>query len=301
MTDTLETPGSNGHESEIRSAIEAFEQVLAVVPDDVPSLRAILNAYEDLGDPPRSCVYVQRLGAALLGEGDIRGMEELLPLAEKYCSQGFDELAELVARMETAVKGSDASAATGAAAAAVAADRSDSDAAPAPGPDVSSHFEIEPELALAWSLLEFGDLTQDEYASVVQDLTEMSVGDVADTVSVLHVLEARGFRKLEQVIGRMAEECGAPVVSLACFDIQTDQYLLPMDFMLRRGALVFEHVADHVLVAVLNPHDEKLRRDVQAIIGRECHFFTTVPSEFDEALNRISDVEAQAGAAATSE
>lgn len=292
----MDSLGSKARQQEILNAIDAFDQILDVMPEDIPSLKAVFNAYEELQDRMMACSFVERLGTALLDEGDVVGLEALIPRAEAYIAEGGDAVANLVAQMKQAVQ--DGVSAESAVDSGTDGERPvRSDDVPPAGNAVSHRFDIEPELALAWGLLEAGDLTQDEYSSVVQDLTEMSVGESAETVSVLHVLEARGFKRLESIIGRIAQECNAPTVSLACFDIQTDEYLLPMDFMLRRGALIFEHVGEHVLVAVLNPYDEQLRKDVQAIVSRKCHFFTTLPSEFDEALNRISDVHAQSGAA----
>ncbi len=299
MANTIESFDDHAREAEIRNAIEAFEQILSVVPDDIPSLRAILNAYEDLQDRQQASAYIQRLAKALLDEGDQSGIADLVPKVEEYCVNGFDELVELVGQMKRGLDAGEDGVLQ------PEDSREAVDVLPAGDSpsrtSVSHRFDIEPQLAFAWALLEAGDLTQDEYSGVVQDLTELSVGESADTVSVLHVLEARGFRRLEHVIGRIAEECSAPTVSLACFHIQTDEYLLPMDFMLRRGALVFDHVAEHLIVVVLNPYDERLRKDVQSIVGRKCHFFTTLPSEFDEALNRISDVQSEAGIAPTPE
>jgi len=142
------------------------------------------------------------------------------------------------------------------------------------------------ELAFAWNLLEAKEISQDEYSSLVQDLTEMSSVDSATTVSVLHVLESRAFKSLDRVLVHVSKECGTPVISLACFEIKPEAFsLLPYDFMVRRGALVFELIGKDALVVVMNPYDRQLRRDIETMTGRKCHFFLTLPSEFDKALD----------------
>jgi len=48
---------------------------------------------------------------------------------------------------------------------------------------------------------------------------------------------------------------------------------------------VFELIGKDALVVVMNPYDRQLRRDIETMTGRKCHFFLTLPSEFDKALD----------------
>jgi len=149
-------------------------------------------------------------------------------------------------------------------------------------------FSMPDELAFAWGLLEAKELTQEEYSSVVQDLTEMSSVDSATTVSVIHVLEGRAFKNLEKVIGFVSKECGAPIISLSSFELRHEATsLLSPDFMMKRGVMVFEVLGKDALVVVMNPYDRQLRKDTETMSGRRCHFFMTLPSEFDRALESV--------------
>jgi hypothetical protein len=125
----------------------------------------------------------------------------------------------------------------------------------------------------------------------VQDLTEMTAGSSLMTISVLHVMEARGFKNLERVMGVLARESGVPIISLSSFDFNFDAAcLLPLDFMVRRGAVVFECLGQDALVAVLNPYDKQLRRDTQTLCARRCHFYLVLSSEFDRYVHRCKDL-----------
>jgi len=147
------------------------------------------------------------------------------------------------------------------------------------------------ELSFAWHLLQSNIITQDEYSTVAQDLTEISAGDAKITVSVLHVLHDRALRNLDNVVAFAARDSSTPVVSLSLFDIQKEVAgLMPVDLIIQRGALPFEMMGPNVLVAVLNPYNKKLRDDVQSVIGRKCHYFITLPSEFDGAVGKIKSL-----------
>jgi hypothetical protein len=138
--------------------------------------------------------------------------------------------------------------------------------------------------------MESGELTQDEYASVVQDLTELSSQASSTTVSVLHVLEGRGAKNLERIMAYLARHCGTPVIALDNFEVNLDAaVLLPEDFVVSRGAIIFDLLGADALAAVLNPFDQALRRDVETVAKRKCHFYVTLASQFDKHVERMRE------------
>ena len=91
-------------------------------------------------------------------------------------------------------------------------------------------------------------------------------------------------------MGYVARDAQTPIISLLSFDIQKEAHgLLPMEFMIRRGAVVFDLIGDDALVVVMNPYDEALRAQVQEKAGRPCHFFLALPAEFDAAISKIGE------------
>ena len=124
----------------------------------------------------------------------------------------------------------------------------------------------------------------------------MSSVDSATTVSVLHVLESRAFRNLEKAMNFAAKECGTPIISITCFDLRPEATsLLSREFMVKRGAMIFELLGKDALAVVMNPYDRQLRREVEEMSGRKCHFFMTLPSEFDKALEGFDKGDEQSG------
>lgn len=278
-------------EEEVWNAISAFEQILEAMPNDRASLEALSHAYEQIGDHVKAKEYLVRLGNVLLDERDSVSAVELLPLLEKY-SGDDEDAAGVVERIRGFVgdAGTEIAPAGGANTPEASKSAGGKDDASA-----FSTFSMAEELSFAWNLMEAGMLTQEEYASVVQDLTEMSSSESGDaTISVLHVLEARAFKGLEKIMAYAATECGAPIIQLSGFDLQANNVgVFPMDFMIHRGTCFFERLGGHGLVVVMNPYDKQLREDIEKVAECPCHFFVTTPTEFDAAVGKAADLIAE--------
>ncbi|MBN1556849.1 MAG: hypothetical protein JW951_01740 [Lentisphaerae bacterium] len=268
-------------EAEVWNAISAFEQILEAMPEDRTSLEALAGAYAQIGDHARARDYLIRLADVVVGGGDAAAAGELAGRLRPL--EGGDErVAALVARLDALGAGGGGGAAP------------ESGTAAQPGREEilarlrRGGFNMAEAISFAWELMEAGELSESEYAKVVQDLTEMSVGGDTATVSVLHVLEARGSKSLDRVLAYCAREHGTAVVALSGFDLQyAIVTLLPQDVTVRCGALVFELLGDDALVVLMNPYDAGLRADLETLVGKRCHFFLALPSEFDQALERV--------------
>jgi tetratricopeptide (TPR) repeat protein len=272
-------------EAEVWTAIAAFEQILEAMPTDRASLDALSNAYEQIGDHTRAKDYLLRFASILLEEGDVRTASELVEKLSRYEDQD-PRIKEIVSQ----IKGVQSAEATAKESPAMDTSATRPTKIKTRG-SVNSSFSMQEEMSFAWTLSEAQQITQEEYAGIVQDLTDLSANAANSTVSVLHVLENRAFKNLERIISFAARQCSAPIISVASFDIKPEPVaVLPLDFMLRRGALVFELLGKDALVVIMNPYDKQLRKDVEALACRRCHFFMTLASEFDRALGKARDV-----------
>lgn len=263
-------------ESEVWSAIAAFETILEAMPDDRASLETLSHAYEHIGDQAKTLEYLLRLGDVIVRDGDVEAASHIAGKLRAFGSEdaqlvGVCERLEKLGELKS--PGADEKAPAGRRVRAS-----------------SQSFRVADELSFAWRLFEAGELTQEEYAGVAQDLSEMSADDHLSTASVLHTLDARAFSGMERLMGYVARDAQTPIISLLSFDIQKEAHgLLPMEFMIRRGAVVFDLIGDDALVVVMNPYDEALRAQVQEKAGRPCHFFLALPAEFDAAISKIGE------------
>lgn len=266
-------------ESEVWAAIAAFEQILEAMPNDRASLDALADAYEQIGDLAKAKEYLVRLGGVLIEEGDVAAAQGILEKVRVYAADDSD-VEDLIAQIE---------ALGGPVPLELPKAKKEE---PKPGrkglpKGVRAAFNMADELSCAWNLMEAGELSQEEYASVVQDLTEMSSSESEHTISVLHVLEGRQFKSLDKIMGYIAKQCETPIVSLASFELRTDVFsIIPTEFAVKCGAIAFETLGDDVLVALLNPYNLQVRKDVKLIVERTCHFFLAMPSQFDQMVEK---------------
>lgn len=259
-------------ESEVWNAIAAFEQILEAMPDDRVALETLYEAYEQIGDAARSVEYLCRLGESIANEGDApaaQGILDKLAAHENSVPAARQAAERLRALLSTH--------------------------APTMPAEAKSQEEIRrkpstinSELTLAWNLRQAKRLTDEEYSSVVQDLTDILARKTKGTVSVLHALHDRNFKDLDKVLAFLSKDSGFPLVSLSNFEIQREtMQLLPVDFMVQRGALVFETMGKDALVAVLNPYNRELQSDVQKLTECSCHFYLVNAADFDNAVENV--------------
>ena len=284
-------------ESQVWSAIAAFEQIVQTIPNDRVSLEALSHAYEQVGDLARSRDFLVRLVGVVVNEKDRDAADLLRERLERHAASSA-EARDAQTRLEAflAEGRPEARSFNAAAEPAAAAVRAELVEAERP----TSH--VAAELSFAWTLFQAGELTQEEYATVAQDLSEVSASKSAVTVSVLHVLQDRGNRNVERIVAYATRDAGTPMIPLSLFEVQPAVLrLLPSDFVVRHGVMPFEVMGTDVLVVLLNPYNKALRKRVETIIGRPCHFFLTLPTEFDTVMARLGETEngKQAGAGAT--
>ena len=266
---------SASSEAELKSAITAFEQILEAEPNDRLALETLSDAYERMNDAPKALTYLSRLSEVILHEEDARAAADLLRRL-KALGATVDSHPLLPKLQELASR-----------------NRTKKSEGQGPGPAVRKPHDITREVSLAWDLLQAEQITQEEYALIVKDLSENSTKHLEVPVSVLHALHDRGHANYERILAFLSRASGKPLVNIGNFDIQSDTYsLLDAEFMARRGAIVFEKMGKDALVAVLNPFDVELQDDVRKAVDRKCHFYLTGAVEYDKSLGEIRKFQA---------
>ncbi len=257
-------------ESELWSAIAAFERILEVMPTDRLALETLADAYQKLGDLTRASEYLGRLTDVVVHDHDTQAAQALIEKLKLLSKD--DNAIKAKSKLETMLAKSPA--------------LSSEPKAQAGGARKSTG--ITQEISLAWDLLQAGQISQEDYGHIVQDLSESSSKRVDVPVTVLHALHDRHFKGLERVIGHLSRTSNKPVIPLSSFEVVKDTVnLLPMEFMAKRGAIAFETMGQDVLVAVLNPMDKDLQEDVKRVTKRRCHFYIAGPGDYDNTLASI--------------
>ncbi len=267
---------------EALQALRTFEHILEIMPDDQGTLEAVIMAAGQCGETEKARNARMHLVEVLTAAGQ-----------SELAKEHLDALrADEDPRARSWVAALDMSAARAGATGKREAIVIPAEVSPAATPEKKAPLkaDISGEIDLAWKLLEAGEITQEDYATLVKDITEMSAGPESHAVSLLHALESSHHKRLESILAYISQASRAPFVSLACFSMRAD--LLPFlgnEFIVARGALVYEIMGKELLVGLLNPLNATTRDAVTKLTGRTCHFYTVRASEFEEAHKRLRE------------
>ena len=271
MEEPTETTPDN-QEPDVTQAISAFEHILDVMPNDRLALESLYDAYISAGDMPHALKYLSRLADVLMEESDEKGLQ---PVIEKltFLSDSYPEATAKLNQIEAFIK-KEPEASGGTATLRTSA--------------TDTRADISSEIALAWNLYEEGQLTEEEYSNISKDLTELASKNMEVPVSVLHIIEDRGFKNVQSIITYLAEKSKFPFISLSNFEIQMNVCRkMPIEYMTRRGAIPFDKLGNDYMVAILNPFDASALSEVRTMLGGNCHFYIVNAPDYDNALSTI--------------
>lgn len=263
-------------DSDLADSIEMLERILEVMPQDIMALKALYSAYNQGGFPDRAFEYLCQLSNVVCEESNVEVggfvAKHMPEFAEKHPTEVAAQLAQIRALTSPEPEV----------------------AAPSPRIRVAD-VDISEELALAWKLYEENQLSQEEYSSILSDLTEISSKELDVPISVLHVLNDRGFNQMNRIMNYMSSRSGVPCISLLNFELpEKVGSVLPMDVATHDGALPFGFFGDDLLVAVLNPFNNMLMDKVEKFSGHRCHAYLVAPADYDAALGKLHSMDAKA-------
>ena len=257
---------------DLAESIAMLEQILDVMPQDAATLKALYNAYGQSGQRDRAFEYLGKLSNAVHSNGEAAEAVFVMEQLHSFFDDFPDEVATHLSRLQSLdIKGGTVSETV------VSPNTRQGDA------------DISEELALAWKLYEENQFSQEEYSSILHDLTEVSSKAIGVPASVLHVLNDRGFNQMNRVINYMSSRSGVPCVSLSDFEL-TEQMgtVLPLGMAAHDGALPFGFFGNDLLVGVLNPFNNTLVDKVETVSGHRCHTYLVSPEEYDLALEKLN-------------
>lgn len=265
-------------EESLADSIAMLEQILEVMPQDADAITALYSAYCKTGKTEEAFEYLSRLIDVCIGGDDTSQIafirSELARFENDYPSEVSAQNARL-RMLEDAVVPSGKGRYV------------PSEESPSSGMG-SKEKDISEELALAWRLYEEGQLTQEEYSSVLHDLTEVSSKVLDVPVSVLHVLNDRGFTQINRLMNHLSNRSSVPAVLLSNFELSEEvAKALPIELAAHDGALPFAFLGDDLLIGVLNPFNHLLVEKVESISGHRCHTYLVGPEDYDLALGRL--------------
>jgi hypothetical protein len=258
-------------DGDLADSIAMLEQILEVMPNDVTAIKALYNAYRQCDHRDRAFEYLGKLSDIVYDSGDAGTANFVVDQLETFSDDFPSETAAQLARIRALVVDEDA-----------VPQQQQTESAQSTDADISE------ELALAWKLYEENQFSQEEYSSILHDLTEVSSKELAVPVSVLHVLNDRGFTQMNRIMNYMSSRSGAPCISLKNFELpQEVGDVMPLDMVTHDGALPFGFFGNDLLVGVLNPFNSLLVEKVEKVSGHRCHTYLVSPDEYDATLEKF--------------
>jgi len=263
-------------EVSVFEAIQTFETILEVFPEDVSALESLALAYEQAGDAAK-------------------GREKYLQLARIWAAQGEWNRVRPIARhlLERQAEDQEARALLQEAKAVLGEEEEPEPATPVssdPQRTVSKlEVDLRGELELAWFLLQNNVINQDQYEKAIESLTESRMNPgVSASLSLLQELQVQEWIDMDKIIDFLAQEAGMPFIDLRSFEIDLDTVsAIPLDQCRRAGVLAFEKMGDEYMVALMNPVDPEIRKAIREFLGTQVHYFLTSPDMFQAALTNI--------------
>ena len=265
----------------LANSIAMLEQILEVMPQDADALRAVYSAYRKVGQDKEAFDYLCRIIDVYISSGNEDLHLFIQTELDHYESQFPSEVAAQSERIGT----KDDTPVHGAGDAVETVDVSNQTVPGMPG---KQDTDISEEIALAWRLYEDNQISQEEYSSVLHDLTEVSSKELDVPVSVLHVLHDRGFTQMNRIMNYMSTRSGVPCINLSGYEISEEVAMaLPLEVSAHDGALPFAFMGENLLVAVLNPFNNMLVEKSESAFGNRCRTFLVEPEDYDLTLVRL--------------
>ena len=252
------------------NSIAMFEKILEAMPEDRISLDAMAEAYIKVGDYTRGKDYLLRLGKVIIKEKDEDATYELLEKLRKL-DQNDPQVRDTITKIEE-----------------FKPEKIMADVLEDTGKLSRRSLNITAEISFAWNLLQAKKLSEDNYRTVVQTLSETATENLDTPVSTLYALSDMKLPGFNDILSFISKTCNIPIISLANFDLnELKTNFLPFDFVLNRGAIPFEQMGNDALIGILNPYNEQLQSDVETLIVGKCHFYLVTPEDFDRAVKAL--------------
>lgn len=265
---------ASGHDqgdASLWEAIQTFETILEVFPEDVNALESLVDSYEQTNDIPKFRDKALKLIRLMTKEGDWHRVAALAERLLKHLPHDADALAQLeAARLNLGETEAGSPILTSSQAALTC--------------------DLRGELELAWHLLQSEVISQMQYEKAIETLTQASMGQSDSPVSLLCELREVDRVDMEKVVAFLAAESGMPYVDLSLCDCdEATAARLPVLQAKKLGVLPFSKVGSDITVAVLNPVDKELRGRLKTYFKTNVHFYFTSPDEFLGTIAKLQE------------
>lgn len=248
--------------------ISYFEEILQLMPNDRSALEFLAVAYGQQGETIKHARMVCKLADVLIAEKDTDCAKNLLPtLQEIGTADAYQAYNRIKAFLRTQSPRKE----------------KQNDAV---SPFASEMLPaIKNELELLQELQSNGAISEETARIVEQSLygTLSSEGDVL--ISALVFIKNENPAECENALVHLVNACQMPIVPIKSFEARQDLLQKFPGTVLGRGVFPMAELGDTLLVALLNPMDERLRQQITNLADKPCQFFLALPEEMEAVLS----------------
>lgn len=263
--------------SRLLEGIAYFEKMLKLMPGDRTTLEFLSVAYEQIGDAEKTRLSLIQLAETLLKEQDQEPAEAIGARLATYSDADAQAMAK---KVRETFHGPDELAAP------VEGDEPvlpDADL-----PVARAILEAVKAEATLIRVLQNRNVIEPTAAEAVQrHLGGLPEATRPFLVSALSILYKESTSAGEKAAAFVADATETPPIPLEAFTPSPELLkALPENLIRIRGAVPFAKLGDTLLVALLNPMDEALRKDIERRTGG-CRFFLAHPAMAEEVLEKL--------------
>lgn len=266
-----------GGDAHVNEAIQAFEQILELFPEDIGALESLAAAYEQGNDFERALEMNCRLVKL---HQDSAQWDKVAPLAEKILAQDPAN-AEVKGYLDKANKKLN--------------DYKAEIAEKAAGIKTYGDLSVDMngEYELGAFLLQSGVVTQEQYQASLDNLKKnLGSSSQSATLCLLAELQAIDGLDIERIIDFLCKETDTPFIEVLRCEIDEGlaDGIIPLKKCKRLGVLPLGVIGTEIMLAYLNPLPTGLRINVESYLqDYKLHFFLTAPVDLETALQRLID------------
>ena len=259
-------------DARLEEGIAYFEEMLKIMPDDRTTLEFLVVAYDQLGDKEKSEKSLVSLANLLVKHDDLTAAEALLPRLEGAESSEAKVLALRIKRLVAPIP-----------------ELTPEEPKPLTESEIAVEIAgnaIKAEVALVDLLKEGGVVSETDADAVKRQLQAMPTDGRIFLISALSVLEKENSELAEKCIAYLADKGGCPPVPLQAFEPNLELIRqFPAVELRLRGVIPFGKIGNQVLVAILNPLDERLCADLNRVA--KCRFYLALPEAVEKRLAKL--------------
>jgi len=277
-------------------AIEFFENMLQTMPKDRTALEFLAVAYEQTAQLEKRRDILIRLVNVLLRENDYKNAKAIAEHLKAFSDYMPAAMAiERVVAMTELDESHDASPdEANPSQQAVFTAAKPTKEWPADVPSIS-HTASSAEMDMVWFWHDHDYLPKELCMDLMNALTDRPVTDTPLLISALAILDEQHPEYTEPVMEKMQKSCNVPVIPIELFEPTPAAFrTLPLLFCHVKGVMPFALMGNELLVALLNPMSEELKKEILDRAGRVCHFFFVHPRSwlpvFQKAMTGLQTV-----------